>query len=927
MFVLCLGLLPILVTATTHTDKIELEQRRPEEVKQLHEPYFPNAAVRSTGGPDDFGYSWIDSDEPGGPVFNWIEISGSGTPTIMGDDDEFWPVPFTFTFYGVTYDTICIGSNGGIYFEDDYLTLGNTALPWYSVSYDLIQLILPHWDDLNPNAAGADDVYYQIIGDQLVIEWHQVPRYGYTNYMTFEVILDASTGDIIFQYLDLAGETGISATVGIQGDTTVSPAWYLQYSYNTASLHNNLAIKFYTQPSSYVWDFEDGWQGWTHTSAQTFPAAWDVMTTSYVPGGGYWTYQAPPDAGDSAFIIDDDYAGPSASTIDTAMSPVVANPGFAMLKWGYYVVVYDTMEVLVREWTGSWGSWNVVAAYRGGGPAWDSADVSAYTGDSIQVAFHYNDEGYWAYGATFDNVSLSLPPTHDAGTVAILAPGSDILPSATVDPAATYHNFGGQSETFDVYFLIDSAGVNIYNETANITLDAGVDTTIVWPSWTTGPAPGIVYDVTAYTDLTGDVDPANDTLAQQTTTAAWTTWQPFSPPPTSMDRLTHATVYDPDGDLIYMIGGNPSGSSGQNYDLNYSYDPNTDTWNTSLATMPTARGWIQGAYWDGKIYVIGGLNNSSAAITANEIYDITANAWATGAPLPVPNLAHGTVAWNGNIYVVGGWDGVSTSGRTSVYRYDIAGNTWSTATSLPMAFDMGGVTIWDNVIYLCGGVLRGTPSQAWTHVYSGTIDTGNPDNITWAQLDPLPTPNSINGATAMGGKIYMLGGFLNLSTATNDFWEYDPAMNTWTQLDDYVVTIVRNHMVIARRGHNEIYAVAGDADGNWAVPNQEYNKIAQWMPGVSEQPGSESVAKTSLSLSPNIGNQMVKISFTLATPGHASVSLYNTLGQKVMTVLDSRNEVTSYTIDLSVKKLPSGIYFVRLDSGNVSMTDKLVITK
>ncbi|MDH4212065.1 MAG: hypothetical protein OEV79_11520, partial [candidate division WOR-3 bacterium] len=32
------------------------------------------------------------------------------------------------------------------------------------------------------------------------------------------------------------------------------------------------------------WDFEDGWQGWTHTSALTFPAAWDVVQTTYAGG-------------------------------------------------------------------------------------------------------------------------------------------------------------------------------------------------------------------------------------------------------------------------------------------------------------------------------------------------------------------------------------------------------------------------------------------------------------------------------------------------------------------------------------------------------------------------------------------------------------------------------------------------------------------
>ena len=279
-----------------------------------------------------------------------------------------------------------------------------------------------------------------------------------------------------------------------------------------------------------------------------------------------------------------------------------------------------------------------------------------------------------------------------------------------------------------------------------------------------------------------------------------------------------------------------------------------------------------------------------------------------------------------HIYVIGGWDGLSSSGFTTVYRYDIAGDAWTSATALPQEFDMGGVTIWDNVIYLCGGVLRST-SGAYSHVYSGTIDAGNPDNITWTQLDPLPTPNSINGATALDGKIYMLGGFLNLMTVTNEFWEYDPGTSIWTQPENYVVPVVRNHMVIARQGHDEIYAVAGDANGDWGPPNNYYYKIARWVPGIAEFPDPVDIEKTSFVLSPNIGNRMVTISFSLASPSRVSLALYNTLGQKVMSVLDSKDMIKSHSVNLSLRELPSGVYFVNLVTDNSSMTQKLVITK
>jgi hypothetical protein len=198
----------------------------------------------STGGPDDFGYEWIDSAEPGGPVFNWVEISGTGTDMLLTDDDHYWGIPFSFTFYGTTYDTIAVGSNGTVYFEDWYLGLGNVSLPGYS-EYDVDTFIAVYWNDFNPEEVGAGAVYYQIMGDTLVVEWDDIPLYSYPDSIeTFEALLIGSTGDIIMQYLVTEAQ-GFEATIGIQGNPVQPPLWALEYSYMNPSLYDSLAIKFY----------------------------------------------------------------------------------------------------------------------------------------------------------------------------------------------------------------------------------------------------------------------------------------------------------------------------------------------------------------------------------------------------------------------------------------------------------------------------------------------------------------------------------------------------------------------------------------------------------------------------------------------------------------------------------------------------------
>jgi hypothetical protein len=53
-----------------------------------------------SGGPDAFGYRFIDSNSPLGPGFDWIDISQTGTSSIMygvdswgGDDNLSEPIP------------------------------------------------------------------------------------------------------------------------------------------------------------------------------------------------------------------------------------------------------------------------------------------------------------------------------------------------------------------------------------------------------------------------------------------------------------------------------------------------------------------------------------------------------------------------------------------------------------------------------------------------------------------------------------------------------------------------------------------------------------------------------------------------------------------------------------------------------------------
>ena len=212
------------------------------ELREREGGYSPLALMG--GGPDPFGYTFLDSNEPGGPTFQWIDAT-DGTPLGLADDGEAnVTLPFPFNFYGTSSTDLRVGNNGGVLFgvTTGDLWAGNDPLG----STDVNNVIAAFWDDIDSETG---DVYYKTVGNpgsrQFIVEWYNRPHFSNTGAGTFQMILYEGTNNIKFQYLDLDfGDAdynyGASATVGIRQSGTN----YLQYSYNQAVLADSFAICF-----------------------------------------------------------------------------------------------------------------------------------------------------------------------------------------------------------------------------------------------------------------------------------------------------------------------------------------------------------------------------------------------------------------------------------------------------------------------------------------------------------------------------------------------------------------------------------------------------------------------------------------------------------------------------------------------------------
>jgi hypothetical protein len=202
-----------------------------------------------SGGPDGFGYMWIDSDTVGGPAFDWVGITsfegGSGTNTGMTGDDQMDTInmnPFGFPFYDGSFDRIYVSSNGFLSFTySGYAYPTNQPLPFVSITDG----IFPLWDDMNLGLGGSVWYWYDSVNVRFIIEFYQVMHFASGGPYTFEVILNAD-GTILFQYLDVNTPTN-SNTIGIQGGDG-SSNYFLQYYYDGLpfdnEVHDSLAILF-----------------------------------------------------------------------------------------------------------------------------------------------------------------------------------------------------------------------------------------------------------------------------------------------------------------------------------------------------------------------------------------------------------------------------------------------------------------------------------------------------------------------------------------------------------------------------------------------------------------------------------------------------------------------------------------------------------
>ncbi len=112
----------------------------------------------------------------------------------------------------------------------------------------------------------------------------------------------------------------------------------------------------------------------------------------------------------------------------------------------------------------------------------------------------------------------------------------------------------------------------------------------------------------------------------------------------------------------------------------------------------------------------------------------------------------------------------------------------------------------------------------------------------------------------------------------------------------------------------------------------ENDTLTSWLmngilTGVKERTGAVPSKYDLAQNYPNPFNPTTQIEYSVPARGYVTLKVYNVLGQEVATLYSGLQQPGNYTATFDGSKFSSGVYFYRLQSGNVSVTKKLLLLK
>lgn len=546
--------------------------------------------------------------------------------------------------------------------------------------------------------------------------------------------------------------------------------------------------------------------------------------------------------------------------------------------------------------------------------------LNAFSGQQIYVAFkNVNNEGD---GVFIDNVEMGTRPPAEAAAISIDM--NDFYAAGNSIPKATVKNNGGITQTFNVTMNISGG----YSSTKPVTLSPQASATVIFDPWNATVG---TYLVNVQTFLSGDVNPANDTISKSIIVLepflnyGWSVHEPLVDPSFG---ASIASVNTASGSRLFTFGGYAQSTI---VSETYEYDLAFSTW-ASATAMPTEATYAASATGNGKIFIVGGRTLGTAQ-GAVQIYNYATDTWTSGAPMPNPRVTAAFATYRDSLlYIFGGYSDANGTGTNLVQVYDMFNDAWSTATSFPgPALFSSRAGIIKNKIIMAGGIDGASPNALGT-CYVGVIDSLNPMQITWTQTADYPTgkisrcgtsvsvdPNSTLVVFAAGNT----GGGIVTDLISNTF-AYDFNTNTWKLGPDKPTE--RNLFYMAPIVYNDsVYLVA--TGGNPPGANLFHSDDHEWLNmGHYQFPTviNDADQKADIRIFPNPVNDIATLIITVTKPAAANIKIKDMLGNEIKEIKNQRLNIGFNRLSLPIKNLANGVYVCSIEINGSVLAKKLI---
>lgn len=387
------------------------------------------------------------------------------------------------------------------------------------------------------------------------------------------------------------------------------------------------------------------------------------------------------------------------------------------------------------------------------------------------------------------------------------------------------------------------------------------------------------------------------------------TWTVLTAGPTSIMNAQNAIVWA-GGDDIYAHSSDYS-TPGTSFLWKYSISGNNWTMLTPTTLIKRYPGLV---YYNGFLYLIGGLVPTGADQKKCEKYEIATNTWSPIASLPedVNFCKWSSTLVGDKIVLVGSGGGYSTyPASPKIFYYNTSTDTWTYDSDTPAirGLSLGFLLPGENKLFFGGGNEGGnsTNYQATSWVGSGGF---------------IPVELISFNAVVLGNMVK-----LNWSTATETNNSGFEIQRKQDNEDFMTIAFVNGNGTTTNK---TVYKYVDNSltQGNYSyrLKQIDFNGQFEYSEVINVSVGS--LDKYELDQNyPNPFNPSTTIGYILKDKSNVNVSVYNSLGEKIAVLVNEFQEQGYHQINFDATGLPSGIYYYMINTGNFSQTKKMLLMK